>query len=128
MVKDKVNINIPAFNLKLSYVIPIVLVLFLGFTTLKQWSSTRGLRNQNKALKDTNKELLIDYTGIKKQRKSDSLLIVKKQIIVDSLISIDNKRLRQLYNVNRKYEKLKIDFDSANPDDKWIIFTNKINN
>ena len=127
-MKDKVNVNIPAFNLKLSYVIPIALVLFLGFTTFNQWSSTKGLREKNKALTDTNKELLTDYTEIKKQRKTDSLLIVKKQIIVDSLISIDQKRIRQLYNVNRKYEKLKIDFDSANPDDKWLIFTRKINN
>lgn len=128
MVKDKVNINIPAFNLKLSYVIPIALVLFLGFTTLKQWSSTRDLRNQNKELRETNESLVKQSTEIADKVRLDSLLIVRKQIMIDSLTASDRKHIRQLYNVNKKYEKLKTDYNSATSDDKWDIFTRTIDN
>ncbi len=128
MVKDKVNINIPTFNLKLSYVIPIALVLFLGFTTLKQWSSTRDLRNQNKELRETNKSLVEQSTEIADKVRLDSLLIVRKQIMIDSLTASDRKHIRQLYNVNRKYEKLKTDYNSSTSDDKWDIFTRTIDN
>ena len=128
MVKDKINVNIPAFNLKLTYVIPIALVLFLGFTTLKQWSSTRDLRNQNKELRETNESLVEQSTEIADKVRLDSLLIVRKQIMIDSLTASDRKHIRQLYNVNKKYEKLKTDYNSATSDDKWDIFTRTIDN
>ena len=127
-MKDKVNVNIPAFDLKLSYVLPIALILFLGFTTIKQWSSTGRFRKENKELRDTNTELLDTNTAIQEKVQQDSLLMVRKQIAIDSLISLDQKHLRQLYNVNRKYEKLKTDYNTANSDDKWDIFTRAIDN
>ncbi len=127
-MKDKVNVNIPAFDLKLSYVIPIVIIVFLGFTTIKQWSSTGRFRKENKELRDTNIQLLDTNTAIQQKVEQDSLLMVRKQIAIDSLISLDQKHLRQLYNVNRKYEKLKTDYNTANSDDKWDIFTRAIDN
>lgn len=128
MIKDNIQINIPLFNIKWSYIALIVVILFLGWATLKQWDSTKLFRIENKALKNTNKKLIVDYTVIKKQRIRDSLYIIESQIKIDSLVKSDKKHIRQLYNVNKKYEKLKTNYNSANSNDKWDIFTRAINN
>jgi NADH:ubiquinone oxidoreductase subunit 5 (subunit L)/multisubunit Na+/H+ antiporter MnhA subunit len=124
----KDNIKIPEFNLKLSYVIPIVLIIFLGFITIQQWRSTSELRNANKDLKQTN-ETLLDYKyALAEKVRKDSLKLLITQITIDSLLVLDQKHIRQIYSINKKYEKLKMDYNTSNTDDKNRIFTDLINN
>ena len=129
MVKDKVNINIPAFNLKLSYVIPIVLVLFLGFTTLKQWSSTKDLRNEKKEFLKTEKILNNIIADNDKRIESDSLIITSQLNLVDSIMdSFENERLQHKI-LKRRYGKIKADYyNNATIDSKWDLLTDKLDN
>jgi hypothetical protein len=128
MVKDKTQIIIPPIHIRKSRELPIIIaIIFIGLF-IWQCNSTGDLRNQNKALEETNKELIHSKTVIDDKVRLDSLLIVRKQVTIDSLTAIEQKHLRQLYNVNKKYEKLKIDYSSATSDDKWELFTRAINN
>ena len=124
----KDNIKIPEFNLKLSYVVPIVLIIFLGFTTIQQWRSTSELRNANKDLERTNESLLDYKDALAEIVRKDSLKLLKTQTTIDSLLVLDKKHIRQIYSINKKYEKLKMDYNTSNTDDKNRIFTDLINN
>ena len=128
MVNDKININIPSFNLRLSTILPIILVLFLGFTTFKQWNATKELRQENKALDSANKGLLNVVLDINKQIEADSIFIANLSLRIDSLNVRDSIRIKQYNTISWRYEKLKQDYNSATSDDKWDIFTNTINN
>ena len=126
MIKDK--IKIPSFSLKLSYTILIVGITLLGLFQLWQWSSTGDLRKESKKLKIENIELHKTNSEITLKIKSDSILIVKKQSKIDSLLIQDQKHLTQLYKISKRYEKLKVDYDIATDDVKNDIFTRLINN
>ena len=128
MVKDKININIPAFSLRWSSVLPLIIGAVFIYLFILQWNSTGELRKENKELNSTNEKLLDSYAEIKEIVKSDSLFIVRSLIIIDSLKESDKKHRRESYNIRRKYEKLKIDYSSATTDDKWDIFTRAIDN
>jgi len=123
MIKDKQQI--PPF--KLSYTILIIGILVLAIFYLMQWNSTNDLRFINKTLTKENKINNSTILELSEKVKLDSLKVIKHEITIDSLIALDRKRVYQLNKINKKYEKLKIDYYSTNTDVRWDIWTKLIN-
>jgi len=124
MIKDKQQL--PPF--KLSYTVLIIGVLILTIFYLMQWNSTNGLRGVNKALTKENEITNSTIKELSIKVKLDSLKVIEHKKTIDSLIVLDRKRIYQLNKINQKYEKIKIDYNSAINDDKWDLFSNLINN
>jgi len=123
MIKDEHQIKI-----KLSYTVLIVGVLVLAIFYLMQWNSTNGLRSVNKQLNKDNETIETLNLELSEKGKQDSLKVIEHKKTIDSLIVLDRKRIYQLNKINQKYEKIKIDYNSAINDDKWDLFSNLINN
>ena len=87
-MKDKTELKI---QIRKSREIPIIIaVIFIGLF-IWQWNSTKDFRNENKALRETNEELIHTKTVIGDKVRSDSLIIVRKQITIDSFTAIGQK-------------------------------------
>lgn len=125
MIKDETQIN---FRIKKSYTGLIVLVIVLAILQFWQWSSTRDFRSQNKELTTKNETLETSNLQLSERVKTDSLIIVKNDIKIDSFKQLDKIRVYQLTKISKKYEKLELNYNIATTNDKWDIFTRTINN
>ncbi len=128
MVKDKVNINIPAFNLKLSYVILIAIILFLGFTTLKQWSSTSGLRADIKKRDRINEQQEVEIEDL---TQSIEILKDEKQAVLKRADSFELKEQyykTRYYVTNKKLKDVLTTYGNSTVDDKNKLFTRSLHN
>ena len=128
MVKDKVNINIPAFNLKLSYVILIAIILFLGFTMLKQWSSTSGLRADIKERDRINEQQEVEIEDL---TQSIEILKDEKQAVLKRADSFELKEKyykTKYYVTNKKLKDVLTTYGNSTVDDKNKLFTRSLHN
>lgn len=125
MIKDETHVN---FKIKKSYTGLIVLVIALVIFQFWQWNSTRDYRSENKQLTTKNETLETSNLQLSERVKTDSLIIVKNDIKIDSFKQLDKIRVYQLTKISKKYEKLELNYNIATTNDKWDIFTRTINN
>ena len=125
MIKDETKIS---FKIKKSYTGLIILLIILAILQFWQWSSTRDYRSQNKELTTENQTLETDNLELSERVKTDSLIIIKNDIKIDSFTQLDKIRLYQLTKISQKYEKLELNYNIATTNDRWDIFTRTINN
>ena len=109
--------------MKKEHILYFIIILLVGYTIFNLYNESIGeLKSEIKVIEAENTELTNINEKLFDRVKTDSIILVKGKLKIDSLIASDSINQKQFKIIQWRYAKLKKDYAGLSDSDKWDEF------